>query len=103
MSIRKKTARPLSIAELIPQVLGNWRSDPKLSLAALNYQWGEIVGRPLARETHPLHLKGNRLTIAVSNPAWANDLQLLQTTLLARIREVIPEVSEIRFQTRSSG
>ena len=61
--------------------------------------WEEIVGPLLCDKTAPGRVRNGVLTVFVRNHAWAQELQLSQPALLARIRSVLGEekVREIRF------
>ena len=43
---------------------------PDISLKKIKDNWQEIVGAANARNTRPLSLKKEKLTIAVSSPVW---------------------------------
>jgi predicted nucleic acid-binding Zn ribbon protein len=57
------------------------------SLDRLFAHWEDVVGPSVAAHTRPLSLKAGVLAVAVDNPAWATQLRLLSTDLLARLGE----------------
>jgi hypothetical protein len=60
--------------------------------------WREIVGSKIAQRSRPAQLDRQALTIVVSSPAWAQELSLLTTTILDRVRTKLPSVRALRFQ-----
>ena len=48
--------------------------------------WPELVGADLAQHCRPVRLEGGELTIEAESTAWATQLQLLRTRLLARFK-----------------
>ena len=52
-------------------------------------RWDEAVGPQIARRAQPLYVSKHRLTVAVDNPAWAQQLAMLKKDLLRRIRSLL--------------
>jgi hypothetical protein len=52
-------------------------------------RWAEVVGDGLAARTRPLKIDGNRLVLAVDEPAIATHVKFLQAELLARLEELL--------------
>src|SRR5690606_5515349 len=88
------------------------RSDTPFSLSAVLAQspalrdrqrlawstWRSIVGHRVANHTMPLRIEGDTLYVAVSSALWASELSLLQTPILAKLRDVLPQVHLWRFR-----
>lgn len=88
------------------------RSDTPFSLSAVLAQspalrdrqrlawstWRAIVGHRVANHTMPLRIEGDTLYVAVSSALWASELSLLQTPILAKLRDVLPKVHLLRFR-----
>lgn len=64
------------------------------SLSAVFTRWEEIAGPTLARHVRPLRLSGGVLVVAVDQPAWATQVRVMGTSLLARVGEVAGEAPE---------
>lgn len=91
------------------------RSDTPFSLSAVLAQspalrdqqrlawstWRAIVGHRVANHTMPLRVEDNTLHVAVSSSLWASELSLLQTPILAKLRDVLPQVHLLRFRVGS--
>ncbi len=54
-------------------------------------RWEEAVGPQIARKAHPVQIHQGRLTVAVENPVWSQQLSLLRKDLLRNIAGVIGE------------
>ncbi len=103
--MRKKPPSLTPIADLLPGALGRWTSTPAAQLSILKEKWPRIVGTGLAIQTRPLKLNRDQLTIGVLSSALANELQLLQETLLGNLRREAPAipVRQIRFHIMETG
>lgn len=91
------------------------RSDTPFSLSAVLAQspalrdqqrlawstWRSIVGHRVANHTMPLRVEDDTLFVAVSSALWASELSLLQTPILAKLRDVLPHVHLLRFRVGS--
>jgi len=91
------TARPLPGPGLGPQPVGEaldrvmrGLGAPEASGVHLVFdRWAEVVGEGLAARTRPLRIEGNRLVLAVDEPAMATHVKFLQSELLARLAELL--------------
>lgn len=52
-------------------------------------RWAEVVGDSLAARTRPLKIDGDRLVLAVDEPAIATHVRFLQAELLARLEVLL--------------
>ncbi len=52
-------------------------------------RWAEVVGDSLAARTRPLKIDGDRLVLAVDEPAIATHVRFLQAELLARLEALL--------------
>ncbi|MGK2947523.1 MAG: DciA family protein [Acidimicrobiales bacterium] len=52
-------------------------------------RWSEVVGEALAARTRPLKIEGQRLVLAVDEPAIATHVRFLQAELLARLADLL--------------
>ncbi len=76
--------------ELIGGVLSNLISerewDSGLAEGNLFITWAQIVGSDIAQHTTPISISDGTLTIQTSSTAWATQLTLVSTQLLATIQ-----------------
>lgn len=70
-----------------------------IARAELLVSWPEIVGAEVAAHTQPLGIDDGVLTVQCDSTAWAQQLRLMQTTVLAQLVERFPEagVETTRF------
>ena len=62
--------------------------------------WRRIVGDRIARRTEPGGLWEGVLTIYVASAPWAQELSLLTTELLERLKPLNLSVTSVRFRVR---
>ncbi|NDD54203.1 DUF721 domain-containing protein [bacterium] len=67
-------------------------------------QWGTIIG-PLATAVRLEKVDGSTLFVAVSHPAWAQELRLLTPLLLEKIKLCVPDapITAIKCAMKTSG
>jgi predicted nucleic acid-binding Zn ribbon protein len=93
----RRAPRPISAA--LPGVLDHVA--PKTPLAAVQLAWPKAVGPAIDRVASPISEKEGMVTIACASASWAEQLDLLQTELLDKLRAALggaPEVLELRFR-----
>jgi len=97
MSARLK--RPSPIAELLKETIKKWNLGPALAKAEVLEEWPQIVGATLAVRSRPLRFQGEMLWIEVDHPAWIQELNLLRTQLLRKIRDAFPlaKIQKLHF------
>ena len=62
--------------------------------------WRRLVGDRVARRTEPGALVGGVLTIYVASAPWAQELSLLTSELLERLKPLGLAISSVRFRVR---
>ncbi len=70
--------------------------------AAVFTRWADAVGAGVAAHAQPLALHGTTLVVGVDAPAYATQLRMLSTQLLARLSELagpgVVEAVEVRVR-----
>ncbi len=94
---RRPAPRPASSA--FRAALG--RAAPKTRLAAVQAVWTEVVGDRVAAAAQPVSESAGTVTVACSDPVWAQELDLMQERLQAGLRERLGEDAprSLRFRT----
>ena len=67
------------------------RSAPKTPLAALQAAWTGAVGEHVAAAAWPTSERDGTVTVVCSDPVWAQELDLMQAQLLARLEQRLGE------------
>jgi predicted nucleic acid-binding Zn ribbon protein len=77
---------------------------PKTRLAAVQSAWAEAVGERVAAVAEPVGERGEEVVVACSDPVWAQELDLMQEELLARLRDQIGEAAprSLRFRAKDA-
>lgn len=91
----RRSPRPLG--DSLARVLA--RSAPQTLLADVQAAWPEACGTTIAGNSEPVAERSGTVTIACRNGAWAQELELMQETLLSRLVGVVGEgrVEGLRF------
>ena len=76
---------------------------PKTPLARVQAAWAEAVGERVAAEAAPVAERDGVVTVACRSASWAEQLDLLASETLEKVRARVPEgtVRELRFRVGS--
>jgi len=79
------------------------RVAPQTPLAAVQAAWSSAVGEQLAAVAIPVSQQDETLTIECADAVWAQELDLMQATLLERLRKEVGEQAPqaLRFRVNS--
>ncbi|HVD41177.1 MAG TPA: DUF721 domain-containing protein [Solirubrobacterales bacterium] len=96
---RRRAPRPAAAA--FKAALG--QVAPQTPLAAIQTAWSSAVGEQLAAVAVPVSERDRTLTIECSGAVWAQELDLMQETLLERLRSEVGEQAPeaLRFRVNS--
>lgn len=101
MDGRKKNANPVGLAGLIVPLIRHLGIESDVKLFRLKRNWQSIVGDVNARNTRPVALDGDKLTVAVSSPAWLTQARFISPSFLSAVNSFEPlegfEIRGIRF------
>ncbi|HEU4706273.1 MAG TPA: DUF721 domain-containing protein [Solirubrobacterales bacterium] len=77
---------------------------PRTPLASVQAAWATTVGEQLAAVATPVSERGGTLTIECADAVWTQELDLMQETLLSRLREALGEEAPkaLRFRVNSA-
>jgi predicted nucleic acid-binding Zn ribbon protein len=80
------------------------RAAPKTPLATVQAAWPAAVGEQLAAVATPTSERQGTLTIECADAVWAQELDLMQETLLQRLRDAVGEQAPqtLRFRVNST-
>ena len=77
---------------------------PATGLAAVQAAWSTALGERLARAAQPVSEREGTVTVECVDGVWAQELDLMQGTLLERLREALgdraPEA--LRFRVKKT-
>ena len=91
MSVRRV---PKRLSAALPRVVE--RIAPQTALAAVQLAWPKVAGDAIAAEAEPVSERQGVVTIACRSATWAEQLDLLQGDLLARLRTELEGSVEVR-------
>jgi Dna[CI] antecedent, DciA len=107
--MRKRFAKPTSIAEVLGRATARLRIGDRMRRYALWEKWRSIVGSSIADHAEPSRWQGRTLVVRVDHPAWMQELGFLKAQIIKGIRKALPraDVQELRFEvgtlTRGGG
>jgi predicted nucleic acid-binding Zn ribbon protein len=99
---------PVRIGDALDGVVRDLRDDRGVApvarqLGGLFGGWDEAVGPAVAEHVQPLRLDDGVLVVGVDDPAWATQIQLLESSVRARLGEIAGvrvDRLEVRVQRR---
>jgi predicted nucleic acid-binding Zn ribbon protein len=80
---------PRSIGDSLREVRAE--AAPATPLAAVQSVWAEVAGPAVAAESEPVAERHGLVTISCRSAVWAQELDLLQDELLARLQAALDE------------
>jgi len=85
-AVRRRRA-PRSAAQALREVLET--RAPQTLLAAVQSEWSGACGEAVAAEAQPVAERDGVVTVACRSATWAQELDLMQERLLARLNEAL--------------
>ncbi len=79
------------------------RAAPRTGLAAAQATWAQLVGSGLAAVAAPVSERSGTLTIECADTVWAQELDLMQTQLLERLRTELGDRAPSALRFRVNG
>ncbi len=81
---------PIKAGDGVDGLMSAFRWEANLAEAELFNSWVEVVGEANAASSQPEALINGTLTVRCKSTAWATQLRLMQTQILAKINELYP-------------
>lgn len=91
---------PVKLNKLLNKIFRQKNWDQRLGLHELFRFWDDTVGKEIATQAQPSHIRGNVLWVAVTEPVWMQQLHLQKILLLEKINDRLgkDKLSDIRFK-----
>lgn len=89
---------PSHIASALDRVTGSIA--PATTLGAVQSVWEAAAGSVTASASRPVSERDGVVTVACDSAAWSDQLALMQTELLERLLEVLPEGAQPPLELR---
>lgn len=80
---------PVKVGAVLDGLISARGWDETMAQARVLSDWSTIVGPDVAAHCSPTSLTGGDLKLAAETTAWATQLRMLETTMLARIAESV--------------
>lgn len=90
---------PRGVEDVLSQLSRDFGWESPLARGRLIQNWPELVGEQVAAHTDPVGVEGGELVVRCDSTAWAQQLRMLRSTVLARIEELHPAagIERLRF------
>jgi hypothetical protein len=90
---------PQPLGRLARDLADNRGWSPRVAEGAVFGQWVQVVGEQIAEHSQPTALRDGVLTIAAESTAWATQLRLVQSQVLAKIAAAVGDgvVTSVRI------
>jgi len=94
-----KRTNTVSIAQIINEVIGEYKIGDKLKESRIVAAWSEVLG-PLAKPTDQLYVKNKTLFVTLSSSVIRNELSMMRSTLVRSLNEKVGEevITDIVFR-----
>jgi predicted nucleic acid-binding Zn ribbon protein len=76
---------------------------PETLLAEVQRAWPQVVGPSIAAQAHPTAERGGVLTVTCSASVWAQELDLMSTSIIERLNEVLGSGGISRLRCIAGG
>ncbi len=99
MAKRPEEGNTQHIGQAIQQLLSQYRIKSKFDEANLVASWERLAGKPIAKRTKKLYVKGKVLFVELQSPSMKNDLNLHKQQIIDILQKEFGKgvVSEIIF------
>lgn len=98
---RSRTDRnPLLVGQEVERLVASRGWDADVQVGSVVGRWPAIVGDQVAAHVEVIAFEGTVLTVRARSNAWATQMRLLQSSILARIEQTVGEgvVTQIQVQ-----
>lgn len=94
-----KRTNTVSIAQVVGEVIGEYKIGDKLKETRIIAAWGEVLG-PLAKPADELYIKNRVLFARLSSSVIRNELSMMRSQLVQRLNEKVGEevITDIVFR-----
>lgn len=82
---------PHLVGEEVAKLVSSRGWDPELQVGAVVGRWAQIVGEQVAANVEVVAFEGTVLTVRARSSAWATQVRMLLSTVLARIEAEVGE------------
>lgn len=80
---------PLLVGDEVQRLVASRGWDAEVQVGSVVGRWPAIVGEQVAQNVEVVAFEGTTLTVRARSTAWATQMRLLQSSVLARIEEQV--------------
>ena len=93
-------ASAVPIGAAVDRLLRQRGLEDALVLGRVTSCWEEVVGPEVARQVRPHLVRDGELVVSVDHPAWATELELAGSAVLARLSAELGDMAPKRLSVR---
>jgi len=100
MERKERKAKFIHIAEIIGDVLKNYRREADGEILMVWQIWDSIVGDVISQNAKPAAFKGRVLLVHVSSSTWIHQLQFLKKEMIAKLNHALGKtlIDDLKFK-----
>lgn len=95
-----EAASAVPIGAAVDRLLRQRGLEDALVLGRVTSCWEGVVGSEVARQVRPLLVRDGELVVSVDHPAWATELELAGSAVLARLSAELGDMAPKRLSVR---
>ena len=90
------------VGDILGRMLKGGKWELKIKQYSFLSKWEAIVGKEIAKQATPTIWRGNTLFVEVKNAAWMQELRMMESDVVSKIRRHNPEIKieKIRWVLR---
>ena len=89
---------PVTVGDSLAGLIKDFKWTNELGEAELFEKWAEVVGEDTAAKSTPENLEAGVLTVRCASTAWATQLRLMQSEILAKLGEQFGELKIVELK-----
>lgn len=88
---KKRETKEQKIVDVLRDFLSYYHLDASVNEEDIINAWKEITGELIFKLTTKIYIENSCLYVSVNSPALKNELMLVRTNILKKIKEKLPE------------
>jgi len=97
--------KPIAVRNIISDLCRSWGIEKKLKEQTAITMWPGVVGEKIAKESHPLYVKGGKFFLYVEKAVWRNELNFMKSDIIRKLNQSVGTdvIKDIVFCTKKGA
>ena len=87
-----------NIGDIVKNIIGRMAQRQPDAQHQLEQAWTEILDDKKRTHTRLVGIRDGKVSVLVDSPAWLYQMNISKDSILKKLREKVPEVSQIQFK-----